>query len=485
MNQNEWPVFSQQELIVGNPESSVGVCTLWSPRENFARKYLNGVMDRVAVVGNLYSVFGIGVLIRNCLANPKLRRIIVSGTELGSAKSILASIAPTELMSKWFFLEPRHIKLFLDQVKFYFVEPEFVKCVVRDLEPTRHTGFSREPLIIPLPEPKADRFPTAPSGHLIRARTILEGYELLLGEIRRFGHITGADSEGHRRQELWQLTVSISDQPAENFDSIPHPEYSVGQIRDYCEGFWKGEDPKDLAYGYGHIIRFGFGWDQIEQVVSAFKNKAETFRTYISLWNPTAGGSIVDTDPPCVCSMHFRIVGDSLHLWCYIRTNDMYNGWSLNAAAFRYTQYLLCVNLQTELGRPELTLGDLTITSGSAHIYERDWIRADAMLENPTHQPLMFDTKGSFEISADCGREKILARHFSPAGELLQEFRSKSARELSEKISPFISQVSHSIYLGREIERISAQLKNRKTVVGVDPKACVSWGAPPTSLKDL
>ncbi|MDO8555434.1 MAG: thymidylate synthase [bacterium] len=478
----EWPVFSEKELIVSNPDSSIGVCTLWSPRENFAKKYLSGVMDKVAVVGNLYSVFGIGVLIRNCLANPKLRRIIVSGTELGSAKSVLASIAPTDLMSKWFFLKPEHIRLFLAQVKFYFIEPEFVKVVICDFD---EIGHLRLPLVIPLPEPKADRYPTASSGHLIRARTILEGYELLLGEIRRFGHITGADSEGHRRQELWQLTVVITDQRATDFDKIPHPEYNPEQIKDYCDGFWKGKDPKDLAYGYGHIIRFGFGWDQFEQVIQAFKNKTETFRTYVSLWNPSSGGSIVDVDPPCMCSIHLRIVGNALHMWCYIRTNDMYNGWSLNAAALRYTQFWLVDTLRIELQCPELELGDLSITSGSAHIYERDWIRVDAMLENPTHQKFQFDPKGNFEITTDCGGEEILARHFSPSGELLQEFRSKSARELSEKIAPFISRVSHALYLGREIERVSTQLKQNKSVVGVDPKACVSWGAPPASLRDL
>ena len=41
---NKWPVFSEKEVIVGNPEANIGICTLWTPMEFLLkiRKRRNG-----------------------------------------------------------------------------------------------------------------------------------------------------------------------------------------------------------------------------------------------------------------------------------------------------------------------------------------------------------------------------------------------------------------------------------------------------------
>ena len=56
----------------------------------------------------------------------------------------------------------------------------------------------------------------------------------------------------------------------------------------------------------------------------------------------------------------------------------MFGGWPLNAAALRYFQYRLLEELKKKLKRPELQLGELGVTSGSAHIYERSWLAVDS-----------------------------------------------------------------------------------------------------------
>lgn len=449
--------FAQKEVILGNPKSKIGVCTLWSPREKFVNKYLNGLMNEVALVGNLYSVFGVGILIRNYLANPQLRYLIVCGTELGFAKTALENLNIDDSLPSKLFLEVGHISRFLDQVRIIYANNNDVGTLIKN-ESFRCFEKSKtfEQIIIPLPDPKADVFPASDSGHLIRANTISEGYIALLKEIRFFGHITGQDSEGHRRQELWELNMVITSQNSCDFDSIPHPEYDKAQIQKYCEDFWNGTEPADLAYRYGHIIRYGFG-DQVEAVIKAFKDKAETFRTVISLWNPNIeGGSITATDPPCICTIHPRIIGEYLHQWAYIRTNDMFSGWPLNAAALRYFQFQLLEGLKIELNRPDLKLGELGVTSGSAHLYERDWVRVDAMLKGKRNSRFQPDSKGNFEVSIE--NKEIIVRHFSPFGTLLQVFKGESADKLSADIAPFISQIQHALYLGKELFKAEERL---------------------------
>lgn len=452
---NDWPFFSRKEVIVGNPKANIGVCTLWTPRENFTKEYIKGSVNKVAIIGNMYSVYGLGILIRNFLSNSLLNYLLVTGTELGNSKETIKNLANNENLPKKLFLSTEHIDEFLRRVKIFYVNKDEVNDFISLLSKKTPGSFANS-IIVNLPEPKASFFPSSKSGHLIRARTIEEGYRKLLGEIRRFGHITGQDSEGQRRQELWELNMVITDQDPRDFSSIPHPEYSPEQIQKYCEDFWNGSEPKDLAYRYGHIIRFAYG-DQVEAVKKAFKDKAETFRTIMSLWNPCE--SIREKDPPCITVIHPRIIGDYLHLWAYIRTNDMFGGWPLNAAALRYFQHKLLEELKVELKRPNLQLGELGVTSGSAHVYERNWLAVDSFLGEEKPGKFYPDPKGNFEIRVEDG--VIIVNHYSPDGnELLQKFSGTSAKELSRKIMPFISQIQNALYIGRELQKVEMEVKN-------------------------
>lgn len=459
---NNWPVFSRKELIVGNHHSSIGVCTLWSPREEFVKKHLGDSMDKIALIGNLYSIRGIGILIRNYLSSPWLRYLVVTGTEIGEARSILQNLADRQDLLKYWFLEKEHVERFLEQVNIIYVEAERANTTIKN-KSFNKPDFDKqnlEPVFVPLPEPKAEVFPGPKSGHLISVPNIMDGYISLLREIRLFGHITGQDSEGQRRQELWELNMVITGQDSCDFKSIPHPEYGVKHIKKYCEDFWQGTEPKDLAYRYGHIIRHGFDGDQVEAVIKAFCDKAETFRTIISLWDPNPkSGSIVAKDPPCITLLHPRIIANHLYLWAYIRTNDMFSGWPLNAAALRYFQYRLCLQVRTILKRPDIQIGDLGVTSGSAHIYERDWLAVDAMLEEKAKTPRFRpDPKGNFHIQLEDG--EIVVNHYGPDGaSLLQVFHGKNAEKLSREIAPFISEVRNALYVGRSLMKAELQLK--------------------------
>lgn len=456
---NEWPFFSTKEVIVGNLEAELGIATLWTPREKFVEMFIdNEGFKKISIIGNLYSVFGIGILIRNYLSNPKLRSLVITGTELGNSRSVMEKLRTRENIAdiaKKLYLSEEHIKRFLNQTNIYFLEKHNINGFISKGVLNHNDDETFPKIIVDLPEPKANFFPSSKSGHLIRVSTTEDGYKKLLKEIRLFGHITNQDSEGQRRQELWELNMVITDQDPEDFSSIPHPEYSAEQIQKYCEDFWNGSEPKDLAYRYGHIIRFAYG-DQVEAVKKAFKDKAETFRTVMSLWNP--GESIREKDPPCITVIHPRIIGDYLHLWAYIRTNDMFGGWPLNAAALRYFQYRLLGELRKELKRPELQLGELGVTSGSAHIYERNWLTVDSFLGEEKPEKFYPDPKGNFEVKIKA--EIIVVNHYSSDGtDLLQVFTGKTARELSRKIEPFISQISNALYIGRALQKAEKDVK--------------------------
>ena len=135
---NKWPVFSEKEVIVGNPEANIGICTLWTPMEFFVKKYAKDAMDKIAIIGNLYSVLGIGILVRNYLASPNLRFLIVTGNNQGLSKLALKNmVCWDDQHLGQLSLKRKHMERFLEQVDIIFLDDKkklFAKYKMENLK---------------------------------------------------------------------------------------------------------------------------------------------------------------------------------------------------------------------------------------------------------------------------------------------------------------------------------------------------------------
>ncbi len=78
------------DVTPGDPRSPVGLCTLWTRQE----RILRGVpRELYAVCGNLYSLWGINLLVRSVLARPSLRYLIVCGIDYAdSGRALIALV---------------------------------------------------------------------------------------------------------------------------------------------------------------------------------------------------------------------------------------------------------------------------------------------------------------------------------------------------------------------------------------------------------
>ena len=82
-----WPLYFKDNLIIGDPTMDSAVVTLWTPKEVVA-KGLD--MSSISLVGQLYTKRGINFIIRNILANPRIRKLYIVGEDLsGSGESLL------------------------------------------------------------------------------------------------------------------------------------------------------------------------------------------------------------------------------------------------------------------------------------------------------------------------------------------------------------------------------------------------------------
>lgn len=429
-----------KDLLLGSGRHDIALCTLWTPRDLYEPQ-----LPHVGVVGNLYFSLGIGILIRDVLATPAITRVIITGKDCPEPSQRVADTLLTgdfdpqaepqltpELVEEFYrrvqLIDARHIGV-RDQAAL----TQFITDLPRPASPPVY-----EPIRVPLEVPMPERFPTNRSGHLIRAVSIAEAHVRLLHEIRTFGEITQPDDRGRSRQELWQLTVCLSGDL--DMNAIPH--YSAAEVTRYGEAMWNGDEPEDVTYRYGHTIRYRYG-DQLKAVKRAFAKKPETYRTVISLWEPLK--SLERDDEPCLITLHPRIRNGVLDMFAYIRTNEMYRGWPENAAGLRYWQHRLAEELDT-------TLGELTITSGSAHIYDYEFGAVDNYLKQARLLQREEDAKGDWLFEYD--GTHYIAKHIVD-GQLMQVLQAKSPQGLENLVAPFVSDISHAIYVGRQI----AQLK--------------------------
>jgi hypothetical protein len=78
------------EVTLGDPTSPVGLCTLWSRQERILRAVPR---ELYAACGNLYSLWGINVLIRSVLARPTLRYLVLCGIDYAGTGAALLALA--------------------------------------------------------------------------------------------------------------------------------------------------------------------------------------------------------------------------------------------------------------------------------------------------------------------------------------------------------------------------------------------------------
>ena len=86
------PIYFSDQLILGAPGSAVAVVTLWSKKEKVAA----GIpREHFAVMGQLYSpTRGIDPLVRNLIANPSIRHLVVTGRDFSGSGTALADLFP-------------------------------------------------------------------------------------------------------------------------------------------------------------------------------------------------------------------------------------------------------------------------------------------------------------------------------------------------------------------------------------------------------
>jgi hypothetical protein len=206
-------------------------------------------------------------------------------------------------------------------------------------------------------------------------------------------------------------------------------------------------------HDYGERLRDWDGIDQLEALCDRLKKSPDTASGTAVFLGPHDLG-----DPrvaPGLISATFNAVERSLFGSFVLRSADLYTDWPLEAMAL--------VRLQSEVaGRLGLEVGAATFVIHSAQLYERDWGRAQRVLDESFKRPLplQVDHSGIFLFGNDGGRARAMLLDHD-AGTIFWEDAFSDAEELSWYIVDVMPWLlpQHVRYVGQECSTLMRAIR--------------------------
>ena len=192
-----WPVYYSDTIHVSNKESGVCIVCLWTKKERIIEK-VNP--ENYCYIGQLYSrEYGLQILLRNLLANPHIKYLVVTGIDLNNSAQGLVNFftlgvdANKKIKDTDIYLDDEitieHVNILRNRIEFQDTRD---KKIFSELNPILKNliGSNKDEKEIILPLPKISppiKFPGDHAGFKIRDTDFSSAYQYLLKIILRFG----------------------------------------------------------------------------------------------------------------------------------------------------------------------------------------------------------------------------------------------------------------------------------------------------------
>jgi len=455
--------------------------TLWTPT-----KKITDELDpnSFCVAGQLYSKEGINFIIRNILAKPSIRYLIICGTELSGSGKVLADFFEKGIDNDYLVVGNDFAKIDNDYLvvgndfaKIHKEIPkEFLDLIrenvkienligIQDIKKVKEkinnykpvNKLFAEPKVFPDAEKEETKiFPTDQSVFKVRGRYIGNVWLQILKKILKFG-TENPTWYGGNVKELFNIAAVVTDEDPQNPKMFPFLQVSEEDIKKYATNIMSGEKG-DEVYTYGERLWNYKEINQVEDVIIPYLKKYPTDRAAIAMMFDLTNDHKAER-APCMTQVQATALGDELNLTAYFRSHAIFSGWVLNAFGLRTVQKYIA----DKLGKK---MGTLTIFSNCSHIYDNEWQTAEGIVKKYGDK-IKFeasDPRGYFIISIE--NKNIIVKHYTPKGEYIQEFQQngleKNAAVLMYRkllLADAVSEISHAFDLGAELQKAEMAIK--------------------------
>ncbi|MCH7951173.1 DUF4346 domain-containing protein [Patescibacteria group bacterium] len=500
-----WPIYYKDILLVNDPDHHLGICCLWTERQVVAKLIGDAKYN---VIGNLYSAQGINAMMRNIFANPAIRTIVLWGAEMSLSGHSLLMLMKEGLDRERRIkngrgeiereIPRRAIEQFRRVVEVVDLrgrdKDELIKTVKR-LASEKKKPFAKKPKTFPKSQPQFSVLPSEKVGFRVSSPKVAKTWLKLLNEIYKYGLPKHTRySKDNEIREILNLTAVVTDEDPEDIYFPAYLPFSEIEMKAYYAELLTARQIPGVAYNYGRRLRLELGVDQIKKMKELIKKrpaskKMAAFTADVKKdWSKVHKG-----DTPCLTQILGSIYENRFYFTAHFRSQDMVHGWPRNAFALRKLQ-------QDIAGDTGYSLGPLTIITHSAHIYGDDFLLVENLLMDHYEKELgftpavhfKFDPRGNIVIEVVSRNDALVWPEFAHrydkeavpyavsmglkrlpkrgrnAGKLiratiyapdggapLKVFEGRTAQEVAYQIADwgYISESSHSMYIGLELQR--------------------------------
>ena len=519
---NEWPVVVKDRIAYFSEKKNVAVCFLWTERTNVL-PYLE--KENLALAANLYShQKGIEPLIRNCLANPFIRHIILLGNKQdGKSCDALKSFFKDGLNNKREIIGFEDetyidksipfdsINLMRNSIKIYDLTEKHdnlqdqikeTNVLIKNLETKK--PYLENPLNFKHEEPETKTFPYEGGPLVVRGKSVMDTWIEITHQIMKYGVKNLMDVGTDRVvREINNLVAVVYDDDPDDPDLSRNPlNLTKEQIKNYQKEILSAELPEGKAYTYGNKLRaYEVDEKKINNLLNAdfdkidfeFKDELKESRDLL-IKNSTKSENIFKINQvkdliECLKRninsknaigitwyVEDELVRKHKSSPCALFIQALMQNDKLNLTVFFRSHDMYngwpsnaygFRALQKEIADSlKLKLGFMTIISGSAQIYHHVFIIAEQMLEKYRKlDKKIYDIRGNYLISLE--NNKIKVEHLDNKGITLDEFSGDNSLELIDRMAFKGSSEDkrHLMYLGVELKKAEIALnKNLKYV---------------------
>ena len=165
--------------------------------------------------------------------------------------------------------------------------------------------------------------------------------------------------------------------------------YAVGELLWYLSGnnrlsaiqkFTKAwdrmsDDGEHVNSNYGYCLMHKFGFNQIEQALIQLRDNPNSRQVVLHIKEARDLINNPTKDLNCTVCLQLFVREGKLYMTTYMRSNDLWMGFPYDVFQFTCLQTLLAMELDVELGT-------YTHVAGSLHLYERDYVKGNANLND-------------------------------------------------------------------------------------------------------
>lgn len=476
---------------------SVGFCTVWNEPESVFNKS-KIIRDNSLILGTLYSRQGVSAILRNLALNPQIRTVYLwgHGTLSNTKFGIAGRLTLENLWRKGFSedgsvngtqfkiekeIDAETVRKIIKNVKLADISDKTIEDVEKFLI-SSNSDDKTIPYMKPVNFPDVagkhiEIFPSEEIGWLMRGKTITEAWLRLVERIMRYGTTKGTQY-GYQQRELIGATWVSSELDPDN------PDFSLTEnwpeslkelvgatsesIKEYHGIFLSEKMPPGISYTYGNRLMAypnPTGLKSINQIEEIIKknliDSPDSRRAVATTLFPSADKD--SKESPCITQIQAIQSAGRLHFLVTARSHDIFKAAIPNAFGLR----ALHKKIARELG---FELGELQVTSQSAHIYEQDWDQAlklsrcffwerkpDTIFDPNKHA----DPRGNMIITLKS--KEINVEFQSPSENNLMTLQGESAKELSAQIAnlELLSRYDHIMDVAMELQKAETAMKQK------------------------